>query len=160
MLCPIWVKGQILNQRLSTCMYHRVKTPYQNHQSLKFHLLRQYWKKYKPHVINGASTVNETTFLEISLSFWQKVELTWFKNILLIVLFWVALLITRLLHFINGDRPARRVPLFARRCRLGCLGSKIFEFDNGHSNVLIFTYLPSSLRKLFLKTTTFLFKLV
>ena len=41
------------------------------------------------------------------------------------------------LHFINGNRPARRVPKFARRFLLGCLGSKIFEFDNGHSNSMI-----------------------
>ena len=90
----------------------------------------------------------------------SRINLVWSFSTHCVVLSWVALLIARLLHFINGDRPARwRVPLFTRRCPLGCLGSKIFEFDNGHSNVLISTYLPSSLRKLFLKTT-FLFKLV
>ena len=71
----------------------------------------------------------------------NRINLDWSYSTHCAVLSWVALLTARLLHFINGDRPARwRVPLFARRCPLGCLGSKIFEFDNGHSNVLIFTY--------------------
>ena len=70
-----------------------------------------------------------------------KINLVWSYSTHCAVLSWVALLTARLLHFINGDRPARwRVPLFARRCPLGCLGSKIFEFDNGHSNILIFPY--------------------
>ena len=89
----------------------------------------------------------------------SRINLVWNSSTHCAVLSWVALLIARLLHFINGDRPAGwRVPLFARRCPFDCLGSKdiwVWQWTLKRFDIYISSFIS---RKTLFKNNKFLFK--